>query len=66
MSPLLNWSNPGAHWSWDPPQLCRYGCGGLPTYLRDSKGHPAHKVCAEAALDRQAAEAAEDRAAGLI
>lgn len=60
---LLNWSNPVRHWAWEAG-ACRY-CGH-PTHLRDSKGHPAHKVCAEQALDRQAAETAEDRAAGLI
>lgn len=60
---LLNWSNPVAHWAWEP-KPCRY-CGS-PTHLRDSKGSPAHKVCAEQALAEQAAERAEDRAAGLI
>ncbi|MCM2427360.1 hypothetical protein [Streptomyces sp. RKAG337] len=51
---LLDWRSP-AHWSWtDLP--CRY-CG-LDTPLRDSKRSPAHKVCAERALDQQAAEAA--------
>jgi hypothetical protein len=61
--PLLDWSNPVRHWSWDPA-ACRY-CGRL-THLRDSKGSPAHKVCAEQALDQQATERAEDRAQGLI
>lgn len=63
MSPLLNWRSMALHWSSQAKQ-CRY-CGGA-TFLRDSKGAPAHKVCAEAALERQAAEAAEDRRAGLI
>ncbi|MER5882680.1 hypothetical protein ABT160_02510 [Streptomyces sp. NPDC001941] len=51
----LDWSD-SSHWS---PRLrpCRY-CGGL-TNLRDSRRSPAHKVCAEAALARQAAEAAQ-------
>lgn len=61
--PLLNWANPAAHWRREP-KPCRY-CGRN-THLRDSKGSPAHKVCAELALDRQDAQAAEDRAAGLI
>lgn len=53
--PLLDWRDP-KHWSWTPKQ-CRY-CPGL-TNLRDSKGKPAHKACAEAALAQQAAEAAD-------
>jgi hypothetical protein len=52
---LLDWRDP-THWSWTAKQ-CRY-CPGL-TNLRDSKGKPAHKTCAEEALARQAAEAAE-------
>lgn len=36
---------------------CRYGCGGK-TILRDADGKPAHKVCAEQALQRRAARAA--------
>ena len=52
---LLDWTD-SSHWSWE--QLpCRY-CGS-PTHLRDSHGKPAHKVHAEAALARQAAEAAD-------
>jgi hypothetical protein len=52
---LLDWTD-RAHWSWE--QLpCRY-CG-VPTNLRDSKRSPAHKSCAEEALARQYAEAAE-------
>lgn len=50
---VLDWSGPG-HWSRDA-KPCRY-CG-QPTNLRDSKGKPAHKVHAEAALAQQAAEA---------
>lgn len=53
--PLLDWRD-ARHWSHTARQ-CRY-CPGL-THLRDSKGKPAHKVCAEAALARQAAEAAD-------
>lgn len=59
---ILNWSKPW-HWSWEA-KPCRY-CGWM-THLRDGKAAPAHKVCAERALERQAVEAAEDRAAGLI
>ncbi|UJV42919.1 hypothetical protein CVT30_26530 [Streptomyces sp. AMCC400023] len=54
---VLDWSG-SWHWgSW--PFKCRYGCGGLPTHLRDSKGRAAHKVCAEAAIARQIQEYAE-------
>ncbi|MGW6456314.1 hypothetical protein ACWF94_10370 [Streptomyces sp. NPDC055078] len=43
---LLNWGS-SAHW--DPQKRpCRY-CGS-PTHLRDDKGVPADKVCAEASL----------------
>ena len=46
--PLLNWRD-ASHWSHlDGP--CRY-CGGI-TNLRDDANRPAHKVCAEAQLDR--------------
>ena len=59
---LLDWSE--GHWSREPGP-CRY-CGGA-TNLRDSKRVPAHKVCAEAAFDKQRAEAAEAyRARGLL
>ncbi|MFC7791308.1 hypothetical protein [Streptomyces cinereoruber] len=45
-SGVLDWS---ASWHWSPEaRPCRY-CGA-PTHLRDSKKHPADKVCAEAAL----------------
>jgi len=60
--PLLNW-NDSSHWSWTP-KPCRY-CG-QPTQLRDSKRKPAHKTCAEHALARQAAEAAEDYITGRL
>lgn len=53
---LLNWTD-SAHWDYSGPQPCRY-CGE-PTQLRDSHRSPAHKVCAETALTKQAAEAAE-------
>ncbi|MGA5496687.1 hypothetical protein ACPCSP_20230 [Streptomyces cinereoruber] len=43
---LLDWSAPW-HWSAEA-RPCRY-CGA-PTHLRDSKRHPADKVCAEGAL----------------
>lgn len=52
---LLDWTNP-THWSWTE-KPCRY-CG-QPTNLRDSKGSPAHKTCAEEALAQRAAEAAD-------
>jgi hypothetical protein len=51
---LLDWRDP-RHWAWEPRE-CRY-CGA-PTHLRDSKKKPAHKVCAETALARQAADTA--------
>lgn len=54
---VLDWTGPG-HWS-GRAAPCRYQCGGLPTQLRDSKGKPAHKVCAEAAIARQIEEYAE-------
>lgn len=59
---LLDWRD-NSHWSWTP-RPCRH-CQG-PTHLRDSKGKPTHKVCAEEALARQAAEAAEAYAAEHI
>lgn len=52
---VLDWS--GREHSSSTAKQCRY-CPGL-TYLRDSKGKPAHKVCAENALMQQAAEAAD-------
>jgi hypothetical protein len=60
---LLNWSG-SRHWDYDAAKPCRY-CG-RDTRLRDGKGSSAHKVCAEDAIAQQAAERAEDRAAGLI
>ncbi|MEU4348277.1 hypothetical protein [Streptomyces sp. NPDC023838] len=54
-SGLLDWSG-SSHWD-SRPRPCRY-CG-KPARLRDSKGSPAHKVCAEEVLARRAAEAAE-------
>lgn len=52
---LLDWRD-SSHWGWDPLP-CRY-CG-RPTHLRDSKNKPADKTCAEEALARQAADAAD-------
>ncbi|MER7739960.1 hypothetical protein ABTX34_16870 [Streptomyces sp. NPDC096538] len=53
---VLDWE----HGHWKPQPLpCRYGCDGWPTHLRDSKGRPAHKVCAEAALAQQVRDYAE-------
>ncbi|MGA5202723.1 hypothetical protein [Streptomyces variegatus] len=52
---LLDWTH-GPHWDYDRARPCRY-CGD-PTQLRDSDKKPAHKVCAEAALDQQAEDAA--------
>jgi hypothetical protein len=52
---VLDWSGPG-HWSHNA-RPCRY-CG-QDTNLRDSKHKPAHKTCAEAALQQQADEAAD-------
>lgn len=52
---VLDWRD-SSHWS-HTERPCRY-CG-LQTHLRDSRHSPAHKVCAELALVRQAAEAAE-------
>lgn len=51
----LDWRD-SAHWS-PRERPCRY-CG-WPTHLRDGERRPAHKTCAETALDRQAADAAE-------
>jgi hypothetical protein len=51
---LLNWGS-SRHWNYTGPAACRY-CE-RPAFLLDSKGHPAHKVCAEAALATQYAEA---------
>ncbi|MEH0650695.1 hypothetical protein QA995_14940 [Streptomyces scabiei] len=51
---LLDWRS-SAHWSYEE-RPCRY-CG-FDTNLRDSKGSPAHKVCAEDALAALARDAA--------
>ena len=51
---LLDWSDASLHWRQDA-KPCRH-CGGL-THLRTTKRSPAHKVCAEAALAEQQAEA---------
>lgn len=51
---LLDWGD-SSHWSRDA-KPCRY-CG-FDTNLRDSRRSPAHKVCAEDALAKQAVEAA--------
>lgn len=59
---FLDWSDP-SHWSWTK-KPCRY-CGG-PTPLRDSKRKPAHKTCAEDALEVQAAEAADAYQTGRL
>ncbi|MFH8792249.1 hypothetical protein [Streptomyces sp. NPDC017941] len=53
---LLDWTD-SRHWDYDGPRPCRY-CD-IPTRLRDSHGSHAHKTCAEDALARQAAEAAD-------
>lgn len=52
--PLLDWRDP-RHWS-RAVKPCRY-CG-QDTHLRDSKGKPADKVCAEKAIAQQATDAA--------
>ncbi|MFJ7592471.1 hypothetical protein ACIQZO_34900 [Streptomyces sp. NPDC097617] len=43
---LLDWGT-SKHWDWQE-QPCRY-CG-YPTHLRDDKGIPSDKVCAEESL----------------
>jgi hypothetical protein len=59
---LLNWRAP---WHWGRVELpCRY-CGG-DTPLRDTKGHPAHKVCAEKALVEQYAQALRQYQEGVL
>lgn len=52
---LLDWRD-ASHRS-PTAKPCRY-CR-KPTYLRDSRRAPAHKVCAEAALAQQSTEAAD-------
>ncbi|WP_228994760.1 hypothetical protein [Streptomyces sp. DH8] len=44
---LLDWASPG-HWDGRAQLPCRY-CGCL-THLRDDRGRPADKVCAEVRL----------------
>lgn len=59
---LLDWRAP---WHWGGVDLlCRY-CG-KDTPLRDSKRQPAHKVCAEAALAAQYAQAVSDYQDGAL
>jgi hypothetical protein len=53
---VLDWTH--GHWA-RTAQPCRYECGGWPTQLRDGKGRPAHKVCAEQAIAQQIQEYAE-------
>lgn len=60
---LLNWSS-SKHWNYAGEGACRY-CGGM-TRLLDSKGHPAHKTCAEAALAAQYAEAIAEYSGGTL
>ena len=57
---LLDWTD-SSHWDFSGPKPCRY-CA-VPTQMRDSHGSHAHKTCAEEALARQHAEAAEAYAA---
>ncbi|MGW5352234.1 hypothetical protein ACWERV_17195 [Streptomyces sp. NPDC004031] len=59
---LLDWRS-WRHWGGDD-RPCRY-CG-KPTPLLDSKGASAHKVCAEAALSAQYAQAQADYQAGAL
>ncbi|MFD5031672.1 hypothetical protein ACFWM0_14840 [Streptomyces sp. NPDC058405] len=54
-SGLLDWRD-SSHWSREA-KPCRY-CD-RPTNLRDSRRSPAHKICAEAALQQQAADTAD-------
>lgn len=54
---VLDWTD-SRHWG-RRPLPCRYECGAQPTQLRDGRGHPAHKTCAEAAFAQQIQEYAE-------
>lgn len=47
---LLDWHH-AAHWS--PVARCCYLCG-QPTHLQTFAGTPAHKVCEEQRIDREA------------
>ena len=60
---LLDWTA-SSHWSYTGPAPCRY-CG-RPTQLLDSKRRPAEKVCAEAALAAQYAQAVTDYQDGAL
>jgi len=60
---LLDWSAPW-HWGKGADLPCRY-CG-VDAWCRDSKGHPAHKVCAEKALAAQYAQAVADYQEGVL
>lgn len=58
----LDWRS-SSHWG-GVELPCRY-CDA-PTPLRDSKGAPAHKVCAETALAEQYAQAQADYRDGAL
>jgi hypothetical protein len=60
---LLDWRAPW-HWGGGKDLPCRY-CG-KDAWCRDSKGHPAHKVCAEDALAKQYAEAIAEYRGGQL
>ncbi|WP_327385001.1 hypothetical protein [Streptomyces sp. NBC_01207] len=53
---LLDWTD-SRHWDYGGPRPCRW-CE-KPTQLRDGKGRPSHKVCAEAVMAERVAEAAQ-------
>ncbi|MFF6940420.1 hypothetical protein [Streptomyces lavendulae] len=59
---LLDWRD-ASHWA-RTAKPCRY-CG-FDTNLRDSKRSPAHKVCAEEAIQLRTTEAADAYKNGLI
>lgn len=60
---LLDWTS-SAHWDYSGPGPCRY-CG-KPTQLLDSRRHHACKLCAEAALAAQYAEAQNQYREGVL
>ncbi|WP_286157598.1 hypothetical protein [Streptomyces griseus] len=60
---LLNWGSPG-HWDGRVQLPCRY-CGCL-THLRDDRGRPADKVCAEAQLAEVGRVVQAQAAQGLL